>query len=320
MQFPLLSDEVRLRRLQLPLHKVHIVLDTDAYNEIDDQFAIAYALACNERIDVEAIYAAPFYNPRSTGPQDGMEKSYEEILYILDLLRIQPDHFVCRGSPGFLRNWQMPYRSEAALDLIERALGYPPDTPLYVVAIGAITNVASAILIEPEIINHIVVIWVGAQPLYWPHAKDFNLLQDPQAARLILDCGVPLVQIPCAGVASKMLITIPEIEHHVEGYSLIGNYLADIFKNYHAAYAPSADRDTWSKVIWDIVTIAYLVNNTWVPTEVIHSPVLTQELRWQPDPTRHLIHFAKTVNRDAIFEDFFKKLANGTEPMTFMDR
>lgn len=45
--------------------KINMVLDTDTYNEVDDQFALMYALRSPERLNVEAIYAAPFYNNRS---------------------------------------------------------------------------------------------------------------------------------------------------------------------------------------------------------------------------------------------------------------
>ena len=41
------------------------------------------------------------------------------------------------------------------------------EAPLYVVAIGAVTNVISAILMAPEIMERIVVIWLGAHPPYW---------------------------------------------------------------------------------------------------------------------------------------------------------
>ena len=39
MTFPALSNEFLLQRLQFPTKKVRMVLDTDTYNEIDDQFA-----------------------------------------------------------------------------------------------------------------------------------------------------------------------------------------------------------------------------------------------------------------------------------------
>jgi inosine-uridine nucleoside N-ribohydrolase len=300
MKFPVISDTLRLERLQPPTGKVEMVLDTDTYNEIDDQFALVHALLSPEQLDVQAVYAAPFQNDRSTGPGDGMEKSYEEILRLLDRLGVSPDRFAFRGSPGFLPDWDHPHRSEAALDLIERAMA--ADAPLYVAAIGAITNVASAILIEPGIIERIVVVWLGGHARHWPHTREFNLGQDIQSARLVFDCGVPLVRIPCLGVASHMLTTLPEMERYVQGRGAIGDYLAEIFKGYHA------DHYARSKVIWDVAAIAYLLDADWVPADLVHSPIVTDQATWSFDPSRHLIRCARSVDRDAIFKDLFTKL------------
>jgi len=302
VQFPLLSDALRLDRLRPPKGKARMVLDTDTYNEIDDQFALVHALLSPEQLSVEAVYAAPFFNSRSTGPADGMEKSYEEILRVLARIGVSPDGFAFRGSAGYLPDRARPCPSDAAQDLVERALR-AGDAPLYVVAVGAITNVASAILIEPAIVERIVVVWLGGQPLHWPTAREFNLQQDPHASRLILDCGVPLVHIPCSGVSSHLLTTVPEIERYVEGQGAIGDYLAGIFRAYHA------DHFAWSKVIWDIAGIAWLLDSSWVPTELVHSPILTDQLTWSVDRSRHFVRFATHVKRDPIFRDLFAKLA-----------
>ena len=80
---------------------------------------------------------------------------------------------------------------------------------LYVAAIGAPTNIASALLMEPELVKKIVVIWLGGQPLYFPHGIEFNLMQDIEASRVLFNSGVPLVLIPCMNVAS--LLTIKSI-------------------------------------------------------------------------------------------------------------
>ena len=69
-----------LKNLDVPKGKVDVVLDTDAYNEIDDQYAIAYLLNSEDKLNVKAIYAAPFFNENSKSPKDGMERSYDEIL------------------------------------------------------------------------------------------------------------------------------------------------------------------------------------------------------------------------------------------------
>ena len=57
-----MNQETLLKLLTPPTAKVDMVLDTDAYNEIDDQFAIAYALKSTDKCEVNALYAAPFHN------------------------------------------------------------------------------------------------------------------------------------------------------------------------------------------------------------------------------------------------------------------
>ncbi|HUV66087.1 MAG TPA: nucleoside hydrolase, partial [Sedimentisphaerales bacterium] len=184
-QFPTVSEGQRIEMLKHPDNSpVRMVLDTDTANEIDDQFAVVYALISPE-LDVQAVYAAPFTNNRSTGPADGMEKSYEEILRILSRLEKSPDGFAFKGSSRYLSDLKNPEKSPAALDLVERARKSSPEDPLYVAAVGAITNVANAILIDPSIIRNIVVVWLGGNGHNWPHQKEFNFRQDLNASRVI---------------------------------------------------------------------------------------------------------------------------------------
>ena len=77
--------EVELKNLSVPEKKIDVILDTDAYNEIDDQFALAYLLK-KEKLNCVGICAAPFLNSRSVSPSDGMEKSYDEIIKLLELM------------------------------------------------------------------------------------------------------------------------------------------------------------------------------------------------------------------------------------------
>jgi purine nucleosidase len=317
MNFPKLSDSTRLEKLQPPDGKVMMVIDTDTYNEIDDQFAVVHALLSPEKLSVEGIYAAPFFNHRSTSPGNGMQMSYDEILRLLDRLDIDPQGLAYRGSNGFLADYDHPYSSNAVSDLIERAM--QSKEPLYVVAIGALTNIASAILIEPKIIEKIVLVWLGGTAMHWPNANEFNLMGDVLASRLVLDCGVPLVLIPCAGVTTHLRTTVSEIEQYVQGRGAIGDYLAETFKAYND------DHFGWSKEIWDVVAVAYLVNADWIPSNIISSPMIAQQppvhepgqnpypwekyhLTWSFDQSRHHIRCAYYVERDPIFRDLFTKL------------
>jgi len=298
--YPEIPVAEQLERLQPPNGKVNVVLDTDTYNEIDDQFAVVYALLSPEQMNVQAIYAAPFLNKRSTSAGEGMEKSYEEILRLLDKMGKSPDNFVFRGSDAFLQSHDQPIESDAAKDLIKKANA--SETPLYVLTVGAPTNVASAILMEPEIINKIVVVWLGGKDLHWRTAREFNLQQDVLSSQVLFDSGVPLIQLPTNPVTSHLLTSVPEVEHYLKGQGAIGDYLLEIFKDYHH------DHYAWSKVIWDISAVAYVINPNWFATEIRHAPILTDQVTYSFDNTRHFYRVATALNRDRIFGDMFRKI------------
>jgi inosine-uridine nucleoside N-ribohydrolase len=287
--FPKLSEIFRLKQLQPPTGKIRMILDTDTYNEVDDQFALAYALLSPEKIVLEAVYAAPFFNNRSENAGDGMGKSYEEILRLLKFMGKSPEDFAFRGSDRYLENIDTPIKSSAALDLINKAKASSPENPLYVVTIGCITNIASAILIEPEIIKNIVVVWLGGNSLDWPTQGEFNLVQDVLAAQVVFNSGVPLVTLPCNPVVSHFKTTVPELKYYLEGKNDLADYLFNIVKDY------GKGRDAFSKVIWDVTAIAWLVNPSWIPTNLVHSPILTDQVTFSIDRSRHFIIIVKTT-------------------------
>lgn len=302
MEFPQLDPSTRLQRLTPPTDSVSMVLDTDTYNEIDDQFALAHALLSPDRLDVEAIYAAPFHNNRSSGPGDGMERSYDEILRVMERLGRSGTEMTFRGSRNYLASVEAPQISEAAEDLVQRA-GQDREGPLYVVAIGAITNVASALLLDPGIIERIVVVWLGGHPHNWHTTHEFNLQQDVAAAQVILDSGVPFVQVPCRNVAEHLTTTKAELEAHIAGRNPLCDFLFETFCGY------SADHFAWAKEIWDVSVVAWLLDASWVPSVLTSTPILTSHQTWSLDRSRHLMREATHCRRNPIFADLFRKLA-----------
>jgi inosine-uridine nucleoside N-ribohydrolase len=285
------------------------VLDTDTYNEIDDQFAVAYAML-SPSMSIQAIYAAPFFNNRSKSPADGMEKSYEEIHRVLDRLRKKDKVEVYQGSRSFMKSTGRPVESAAARDLIRRAMA-TREGRLNVITVGAPTNVSSAVLLEPAIKEKITIIWLGGAPYDSPSAKEFNLQQDPAATHVLFDTGTRLVNVPARGVAESLAITTPELEKAIKGRSRISDYLLEIFVEYEREHHKDKSKP-WSKVIWDISAVAWLINPDWVPTQMVPSPILTPELKWRQDTERHGVRVATKVDRDAVFADLFEKL-NGAD-------
>lgn len=300
-----LSPEELIAKLRWPEKPVDMVLDTDTYNEIDDQFALVYALLSPERMNVKAVYAAPFHNKRSSGPGDGMEKSYEEILRLLDFMNRSPDGFAFRGTTEWLPDMQNAPESEAVDHLIELARSREESDPLYVVAIGAITNVAAALIKAPEIARKIVILWLGGHPIYWPHANEFNMQGDILASQIILDCGAPLVRFPCALVAQALTSTIAEMERFAKPCGKIGAYLFEIFADYEKRLRTPG----CSKVVWDLAPIGWLIDQAGIPSELIPSPILNDRLTLSFDARRHWIREVPSIDRDYIYKDLFTKLA-----------
>ena len=248
-------DDWTIARLQPPHGRPRVVIDTDAANEIDDQFALAWALLSPQQMQVEAVYATPFSfahrrgqmvqarrardQPEAASAEDnellalyaskiahferqgwplesadlppfnppgaGMERSFDEIVRVFELLGLAHAGRVFRGSTGYLRDLHSPLRSPAAEHLVALALATPEDQPLYVLAIGCLTNVASALLMAPAIAERIVVVWTAGFPSHAPHVnRAFNLEQDLLASQLVFDCGVPLVYLPGYHVGAQL--------------------------------------------------------------------------------------------------------------------
>lgn len=296
-----------LERLERPDGCVDVVIDTDTYNEIDDQFALAYLIKSDDRLNLKAIYAAPFKNEKADTPEEGMEKSYREILKILTLIgRPEYAQITYKGSKSYLPDETAPVISDAANDLAARAMAQPEDKPLYVIAIGAITNVASALLIEPQIREKIVIIWLGGHAHSWPDTYEFNMYQDVAAARIVFGCQVPLIQLPCMGVVSEFRTTEPELKHWLKGKNALCDYLVDNVIN-------EARRCNmgmcWSRVIWDVTAVAWLLDSAFMKDRLEKSPIPEYDHHYGFDPTRHLIKYVYYIDRDRLFADLFTKLA-----------
>ncbi|MGI6689291.1 MAG: nucleoside hydrolase [Christensenellales bacterium] len=303
----MLTLEQRLKMLACPEGRVDMVLDTDAYNEIDDQFAISYALKAREKIDLKALYAAPFHNSRSTGPRDGMLKSYDEILKLLDLAGEARDVF--KGSETYLPDENTPVDSPAARDLAARAMAYTADKPLYVVAIGAITNVASALLMAPGIADRVVLVWLGGHSIEWPDTNEFNMMQDVAAARVVFGSGAPLVMLPCMGVVSALTTTGPELTHWLAGKNPLADYLAQQTIDEANTYAKGK---VWSRVIWDISAVAWLLNDQgqFLSEKLIPTPIPQYDHHYGFDHRRPPCKYVYHVHRDALFGDLFKRVSS----------
>ncbi len=295
-----------------PTKPVDIILDTDTYNEIDDQYAIAYTLANCDKINVLGFTIAPFRKACCVKDiPESQIKSREEIIRVLTYCK-RTDYIdkIYIGSDRFLADKNTPVMSPAAEFIVEASKGYNKDKPLYICAIGAITNVASAILIDPDIVNRVCVVWLGGTALDYYKNKEYNMHQDVIAARVVIGSAVPFVQLPTFGVVSEFTTTEYELEHWLKGKNPICDYLY----NSTLAFAEKRSKTgAWSKVIWDVVSPAWLLNENdrfmQGRIECRYLPTL-KGYRYTKSKNRNKMFYVHKINRDALMSDMFYKLAN----------
>lgn len=286
---------------------VDVVLDTDTFNEIDDQFAIAYMLSLKERINPVAIYAAPFYNFRVSSVKEGMQKSYDEIVKLLRLAKREDMlERVFKGSEEYLPNECAAVDSPAARDLVGRAEGYTAEKPLYVVAIGAITNIASALIMKPEIAEKIVIVWLGGHAHHYCDTREFNMIQDVAAARVVMTSPAAFVQLPCNGVVSEFRISGPELEW-LKGTNPLAEYLAQNCIDEVARYAESR---VWSRVIWDVTAIAWLASggDELMKQRITNALIPSYDGFYEEKPIDKKIAYVYSIERDALMRDLIRRL------------
>lgn len=305
-----MTKEQFFKNLEVPTGKIDVVLDTDTYNEIDDQYALAYMLLCQEKLNVKGILAAPFMDLNGINtPEWGMERSYQEIFHILELMeRNDLKNIVYKGSRNYLTDENTPVESDAAKYLAELASQYTPENPLYIVAIGVITNVASAILMNPDMIENTVIVWLGGTAHHVGHSSEYNMFQDIAAARVVMSCGVPMVQLPCEGVVTEFRTNRYELEHWLSGKNKLCDYLVEHTVEAAESYAAGT---AWSRVIWDVTAVAWLMNeeDKFMTAELVRSPIPEYDHHYAFSNKRHFIKYVNRIKRDELFTDLFARLA-----------
>lgn len=293
-----------------------VVIDTDAFNEVDDQFAISYLLSHAEELSTVALYAAPFFNGNSTSPADGMEKSYRELSHILTLAKREdliPVSF--RGSDRYLQDEKTPVSSDAARDLASRAMKYSAENPLTVLAIGAITNVASALLLEPKIAGRLHVIWLGGHAHSYSDTKEFNMHQDIAAARVVMRLAGRMTQIPCNGVTHALTISKQELEHFFLGKNPLADYLAK--NTIRAADSYAAGKD-WTRPLWDISSVACALNRdeNFAKVRTVKTLLPSYEGVYEDTPIDKPMDYVYFIKRDAVFFDLVDRLTKKDAPLS----
>ena len=188
--------------LSIYSQKQPIWLDADTGNEIDDVYAILRLLE-DPSVSLVAISSAHFNNPdllvfekwnqypttSGISTIDISQELNEEIIRQMNRTDIAcykgADRQIGRAWGGF-----EPRDSEAVRQLVAYVKAMPPGEKLDVISLGALTNVASAVILHPEIIPHIRCYLLGARydasSGVWDK-NEFNIRNDLNAFDYLLN-------------------------------------------------------------------------------------------------------------------------------------
>lgn len=292
--------------------KIRLIINTDAKNEADDQFAIVHALL-TPRFDIKGIIAAQFehgatLSKRSPGT---MQASYDEIEKLLTLMDLKGKVPVYKGAERMMSDERTPEPSEGAELIIREAMKDDP-SPLYAIFLGPLTDMASAYLMEPKIEDRLTVIWIGGG--HWPNGGwEFNLSNDPHSANVVFGSRLPLWQVPHT-VYTTIRTSIAELKARVQPCGEIGNYLYQQLVEFNEWAADRNPNGAWPKgEMWslgDSPAVSLLLDEheygyEWKPAPRIDVETL-HYIHYQNERQIRVYHY---VDPRFTLEDMFAKLA-----------
>jgi inosine-uridine nucleoside N-ribohydrolase len=283
--------------------KIRLIINTDAKNEADDQFAIVHALL-TPRFIIKGIIAAHFGNERSA---TSMLDSYHECVKLLSLMNMSEEVALFKGAEHAMPDEQTPVMSEGAELIIREAMS--EDTaPLYVIFLGAITDLASAYLMEPQIAGRFTVIWIGGG--HWPAGEsEFNLSRDIDAANVVMDSAIPLWQVPRT-VYTTIRVSLAELALKVRPYGGIGHYLFQQmidFNHEHGSNPRFPKGEMWS--LGDSPAVSLLLDYHDYGYEMKPAPRFAKDMTYEHRQTDRLIRVYHFVDPRFTLEDMFAKIA-----------
>ena len=282
--------------------KIRLIVNTDAKNEADDQFAIVHALL-TPRFIVKGIIAAHFGTKRTN---ESMQESYDECVKVLDLMELTDEVGLYQGAEMKMPDEQTPAPSQGA-DLIIREAMSDDDRPLFVVFLGPITDLASAYLKEPAIENRLTAIWIGGGA--YPNGEnEFNLGNDIEAANVVMRSNIPLWQVP-RNVYTTIRVSIAELAVKVKPYGKVGNYLFQQLYDFNFALKDNMrfpKGEMWS--LGDSPAISLLLDYHDYGYDMIPAPRITQDMKYVHYQNERLIRVYNYVDSRFTLEDMFAKL------------
>lgn len=283
-----------------------VILDCDTHNEMDDQYAVAYVLGMSEKLELLAMTTEHYHCGKEGDLVRGMEECYEEFFRVMRMCHKEGTAPVYRGATTRIdEDWPhfRPVDTDSSRAIINHV--HEAGELVYIIATGPLTNVTSAIMMDPSIKDKICVIWLGGNSLDWDGTIDeCNLWGDYAAGQMLVNSGVAFVQLPAHshgdGGTVQLHVTSDEFRE-----KLIGDSDACVFFRETLPYEYHAKAD-FGHVIWDMAGPAVLTMPEAFEFRFMPAPIFADDRHYAYDRTRHEILHMDRLKPRPILDDMYR--------------
>ncbi|MCE7981420.1 MAG: nucleoside hydrolase [Caldilinea sp. CFX5] len=282
-----------------PAAKQRVIVNTDAKNEADDQYAIVQAVL-TPSFELHGIIPAHFGTAKSA---TSMQDSYDETMLLLRLMGLEGAVRVEAGATHAMPDEATPVDSPGARLIIAEAMK-DDERPLHIAFYGPLTDMASALRLEPQIEQrNIRVIWIGGGA--WPSGgREYNLSNDIHAANVVMKSNLTVWQVP-RSTYRTMGVTYAELIEKVYPQGEIGKYLVEQLLAHNAKTRPEMEyRSLGDSPCIGIIMDPECGAFSWRP-----APTFDQQMHYIHSGQYRPIRVYENVNTRFIHEDLFAKLA-----------
>lgn len=287
--------------------KQKVWLDADTGNEMDDLYAIA-RLVKDPAIDLVGLSSAHFnnadlvtfekwnaYDAKSLITVNESQRLNQQILHALNRMDI-PHPMGADRQIGRAWGGEEPRDSPAAQSIIAAAKAMPKGQKLDVITIGALTNIATAAMLAPEILPKIRVYSLGAKydvkKKTW-NKSEFNIRNDLNAFDFLLNLeGLDFIIMPI-DVAFPLQFKREETYKQLNDDNNIEKILADRWREHN----PQDE----TRIMWDLALIEAYLNPTFSTIKKVITP---------PENKKRTIKIFSKIDEKACVQDFWKILKN----------
>jgi purine nucleosidase len=211
--------------------RARVIIDNDYSGDPDDLIQTAHHLL-SPSVDIAMFIASHLSDKDPWDPSGSQAANAERILReLLQVMTVEDKYTVHRGSEYAITAIDTPQDNAAVRAIIAEAMRDDTELPLYYCAGAGLTELASALLIEPAIARRMTLVWIGgaeypdlAAPPPGGDHMEYNLRIDLPAAQVVFNSDMPIWQVP-RNVYRQVLMSYAELQVSVGRHGALGKHL-----------------------------------------------------------------------------------------------